>query len=188
VRYGEHPFEYHLDAVAALLREYGHEDFGLIAAAYLHDVVEDTPVTIEDVGEAFGTTVRDYVDAVTDIKHGPGGELLGNRRARQTLTYAKLRTIALKRGDAVVNLKLADRIANIEETLRIRSSHLGMYHGEHEFFTREITPAGGDPAMWARLNQLVAQLPSAIEEESARKRAERQAAHEARQLASRNRV
>lgn len=187
VRYGAHPFVYHLDAVANTLLAFGHDDAWLLAAAYLHDVVEDTPVTLDEISDAFGSIVRDYVDAVTDVKFDVNGVLVGNRRARQELTYAKLRVIAIKHGECVANLKLADRIANVEETIKTRSSHLGMYHGEHDFFTGNIWLVGGDLRMWEYLNALVDSLPILIAQESQRKRDERQAAHLARLAESQRR-
>jgi (p)ppGpp synthase/HD superfamily hydrolase len=169
VRYGDNPFEYHLDAVATILLAFGHDEYGVIAAAYLHDVVEDTPVTIQEVGQMYGFIIRDLVDAVTDMKVDANGVSLGNRRKRQSLTHAKLRAIAAKRvdGNVVVNLKLADRIANIEESLRTANMEkLGMYFTEHSLFVAEVSPAGGDPLMWSRLEMLIASIPAFKEQQA----------------------
>ena len=57
-RYGDQPYVVHLDAVAALLAPFGET---AQAIGYLHDVVEDTPVRLQAVREAFGDLVADCV-------------------------------------------------------------------------------------------------------------------------------
>ena len=51
-RYGEHPYGVHLQAVRAVLRDFGHGG-ALAVAAWLHDTVEDTAVTREQVEAHF---------------------------------------------------------------------------------------------------------------------------------------
>lgn len=153
--YGEHPFTYHLERVVGQLRKYGHEYDCLLAAGWLHDVVEDTPVTMQELADEFGTSVSLRVDAVTDVLVGPDGEALKNRRARQALTYAKLRRISATYPD-VIELKLADRLANMEASLDgVNVQHLSMYLTEHPYFCRQIGQCGGDAKMWDRLDHLV---------------------------------
>jgi (p)ppGpp synthase/HD superfamily hydrolase len=50
-KYGEHPYSVHLDAVANIAKPFGEL---AEVVAYLHDVVEDTDVTIEQVSAEFG--------------------------------------------------------------------------------------------------------------------------------------
>jgi hypothetical protein len=157
--YGAHPFSYHLDAVTDTLVKFGHADERLLAAAQLHDVVEDTPVTPQTIFDLFGLDVGSYVDAVTDIKVKPDGTPCKNRKERQQLTYAKLRDHAALRPE-VLNLKLADRIANVEASAAgINSRHFTMYQTEHPFFCREVGRVGGDEKMWAHLDRLVSLDP-----------------------------
>lgn len=59
------PYIEHPQAVAALLAEHGHGD-DVLAAALLHDVVEDSETTVEEVRERFGDTVADLVAALSD--------------------------------------------------------------------------------------------------------------------------
>lgn len=152
--YGAHSFDYHLSKVDEALARFGHTDETLRAAAWLHDVVEDTSVTLATISEQFGPLVAEYVDAVTDIKERPNGEPCKNRRERQLLTYAKLRTIAARYPE-VINLKLADRIANFEASATgINSQHFTMYQTEHPFFCRQLGAIGGDDRMWAALDRL----------------------------------
>lgn len=157
--YGTHDFDYHLNAVEQVLRRFGHEAETLLVAAHLHDVVEDTPTTFDELSEHFGFTVCRLVKGVTDVTHDEQGHPLPNRRARQTVTYQRLRSIAATHPN-VVHLKLADRIANVEASMvGINSRHLGMYVRENPFFCREIGAVGGDPKMWDHLDKLLAKDP-----------------------------
>jgi (p)ppGpp synthase/HD superfamily hydrolase len=53
----------------------------MIAAAWLHDVVEDTPVTLEDLHSEFGEGIAELVEALTDISRPEDG----NRRKRKAI-------------------------------------------------------------------------------------------------------
>jgi (p)ppGpp synthase/HD superfamily hydrolase len=59
-KYTGEPYIVHPIAVAELVRSVPHTP-EMIAAAYLHDVVEDTPVTIEEIREEFGPQVAELV-------------------------------------------------------------------------------------------------------------------------------
>ena len=60
------PYICHPVAVAGLLRDLGGGS-AMIAAGFLHDVVEDTPVTPEEIEERFGAEVRQLVEGVTKL-------------------------------------------------------------------------------------------------------------------------
>ena len=62
-RYGDHPYVWHLDAVAAIVAPYG-ETAQVIA--YLHDTVEDTATNLRDVQSTFGDHVAHCVDLLAD--------------------------------------------------------------------------------------------------------------------------
>lgn len=62
------PFTEHLRRVAALVEGFGGTEEE-IAAAWLHDVVEDTNVTIEDIRKEFGGSMAEIVDGLTDPVH-----------------------------------------------------------------------------------------------------------------------
>jgi (p)ppGpp synthase/HD superfamily hydrolase len=72
------PYEMHLKAVAELVTSVT-DDPVTIAAAWLHDTVEDTPVTIEEVEDQFGAEVAALVADMTDISRS----IDGNRAARK---------------------------------------------------------------------------------------------------------
>jgi len=62
---GGMPYVEHPVAVAALLEERGYDD-EVVAAALLHDVIEDSDTTLEEVRQEFGDGVAGYVGALTD--------------------------------------------------------------------------------------------------------------------------
>ena len=149
-RYGTHlPYHHHLASVVATLHRFGHDDPELVDAAWLHDTIEDTSVTSEDIAERFGVRVAELVWAVTN-------EDGANRGERHQKTYPKIAA----QGTDAITLKLADRIANTEAARDQRRSLLGMYVKEHPAFRTALRPAGGDPVMWDHLDALIAAQPS----------------------------
>ena len=83
-KYTGEPYITHPEAVGALVRAHGLSDTAVIAAL-LHDTVEDTSATIEDVEESFGTKVAEYVWYLTK----PPG-FVGNRATRKALDRDRL--------------------------------------------------------------------------------------------------
>ena len=69
-KYSDQPYFNHLHAVAELLREAGVEDLSVIAAAYLHDTVEDTDATMQQIIEEFGHDIAELVYWMTDSEEG----------------------------------------------------------------------------------------------------------------------
>ena len=144
------PYYKHLDDVYAVLGKFGFTPLThpvLCAAAYLHDVLEDTPTTPEYLKALFGDDVLTLVQAVTNE---PGE----NRKARHEKTYPKIR----KAGWWAMALKLADRIANVEASLAdTTGGKIGMYRKEHEGFKRALyTPTNEVlDSMWNHLNNLM---------------------------------
>jgi len=140
------PYTHHLAEVAAVVRRFHYDeklgytgDRDLLAAAWLHDVMEDTDTKYKEVAEMFGKRIADLVSAVTDEK-GP------NRQVRHALTYPKTRACP-----GAVTLKLADRIANVE-----RGGLLGdMYRKEYEDFRRALFTEGENVEMCPHLDKLM---------------------------------
>ncbi len=101
-------FVQHPIAVAQLLSDGGY-DGSLIAAAYLHDVVEKTDVNLDEIRARFGDGVADLVDCLSE---DPGIEGYGERKR------ALRRGILESGGDPVV-IYAADRVANMRDWLRV---------------------------------------------------------------------
>jgi (p)ppGpp synthase/HD superfamily hydrolase len=99
----EHPI-----AVANLLLDSGY-DGPMIAAAYLHDVVEKTDVELDEIRERFGPEVAGLVDQLSE---DPGLDGYGERKR------ALRRRILDSGGDSVV-IYAADRVANMRDWLKV---------------------------------------------------------------------
>ncbi len=87
-----------------------------ICAALLHDVVEDTSYTVEDIRNLFGDKIASLVDGLTKIKTALDNEdrLGGEMIASESLQAENFKRILLTMGDdvRVVLIKLADRLHN----------------------------------------------------------------------------
>ena len=79
-KYTQQPYSEHLASVARIVAAIT-DDEEMIAAAWLHDVVEDTPATLYDVETAFGKEVALLVENLTDVSK-PGD---GNRATRKAI-------------------------------------------------------------------------------------------------------
>ena len=101
------PYIIHPVAVADLLRDIGGSA-AVIAAGFLHDVVEDTEVTPEDVEAHFGEEVRALVEGVTKL----GGIHFTNHTEAQAENLRRM-FLAMASDIRVVLVKLADRLHNM---------------------------------------------------------------------------
>lgn len=138
--YGVLPYTHHLDKVELVLRRFGYGDNEvLMVSAWLHDIMEDCEVKKKTIEEIFGTDVADAVWRVTN----ESGE---NRKIRSLLTYPKIRG-----SETSIILKLADRIANVENG----GSMLGAYRKEYDDFKRGIYTPGIAEEMWKHLDELL---------------------------------
>lgn len=97
----------HPVAVARILAEM-HMDWQTIAAAILHDVLEDCDVEKEVLVEAFGETVADLVDGVTKIT-----KLKDKSKKRQEAENFSKMLLAMNNDIRVIVIKLADRLHNM---------------------------------------------------------------------------
>jgi len=98
----------HPVAVATELAELGLGTPTLIAAL-LHDTVEDTPATLEDVREGFGDQVAHLVDGVTKLDRLQ----VESKQEQQAETLRKM-IVAMAKDIRVLVIKLADRLHNME--------------------------------------------------------------------------
>ncbi len=92
------------------------EDRDLLAAAVLHDVVEDTPVTLEDIRERFGDRVASIVDVLTD-RYDPAHEGLAPGESWRLRKEDSLARIAAASRDAKI-VVLGDKLANMRAIAR----------------------------------------------------------------------
>ena len=146
-QYGNRPYSYHLDAVAAIASDYGET---ATIVAYLHDVVEDTPATQEELEQQFGLFVSQCVSILTDE---PGS----NRKEKKAKTYAKMAAV---RGDLELALiiKTADRLANINACIETNhQKKLQMYKEEHPVFKQAVYREGLCNNLWFELDAKINQ-------------------------------
>ena len=107
VRQSGEPYISHPVAVAAILADLGLDEVTL-AAALLHDAVEDTAVTLEQVLADFGTEVAAMVDGVTKLDR----VRFENKEAQQAASMRKM-LVAMAKDIRVLLIKLADRLHNM---------------------------------------------------------------------------
>ncbi len=108
------PFIIHCVAVAQILAEM-KLDPTTIAAALLHDVVEDTGVTLDDISAEFGPKVAELVDGVTKLKLLPTGVegMHGGKAGDREMEYLRKMFLAMGSDFRVILIKLADRLHNM---------------------------------------------------------------------------
>ena len=106
-RSGE-PYILHPIAVAKI----ASQEIGLgstsICAAFLHDVVEDTDYTVEDIQRQFGPKIAQLVEGLTKISGG----IFGDKASLQAENYRKL-LLTMSEDIRVVLIKMADRLHNM---------------------------------------------------------------------------
>ena len=123
--YGIYPYIYHIRQVYYIAKNFGLSD-EILVAAILHDVLEDSDFSYNDIKKAFGEEIAEIVYAITD-------ELGRNRYERKSKTYPKI-----KRNWKATIIKICDRIANINESIVSDPNRLQMYKKEHIEFTKAL--------------------------------------------------
>ncbi|MBC7944780.1 MAG: HD domain-containing protein, partial [Burkholderiales bacterium] len=124
-----HPYISHPLAVAKILAQW-HLDAQALAAALLHDVVEDTTVTKEQISAKFGKRVAELVDGVSKLDKIE----FQSAEDAQAENFRKM-LLAMARDVRVILIKLADRLHNMrtltamqpEEQRRIARETLEIY-------------------------------------------------------------
>ncbi|GAB3441795.1 HD domain-containing protein [Actinophytocola sediminis] len=103
---GEPYLDHLLEATCVLVAAIGVTDVDILRAAVLHDVVEDTACTLDEVRARFGDRVATLVDWVTKPPRGEG-------TSREQARAAYLDRLRDAPDDAIL-VKLADRLSNVQ--------------------------------------------------------------------------
>jgi hypothetical protein len=138
-KYTNQPYTSHLAAVAKTVASVT-DDEEMIAAAWLHDVVEDTPATIYDIEKAFGSGVAGLVDSLTDISK-PGD---GNRQVRKAID----RKHTARASSRAKTIKLADLIDNAIDITRHDNKFADVYLREMSALLEVLDE--GDSSLYKR--------------------------------------
>lgn len=142
----EVPYTFHLQSVVNVLERFGITEPIFICAAWLHDCIEDTNKSYNDIKKRFGEEVAEIVYCVTS-------ELGRNRKERNSKTYPKIRSNV----NAII-IKIADRIANIEYGIATDGKN-EMYKTEYKEFRDALYikfPGHEElERMWKHLDQLL---------------------------------
>jgi (p)ppGpp synthase/HD superfamily hydrolase len=146
-KYTGEDYYHHPKRVCEILDQHGHKDVETLAAALLHDVVEDTHVTQEQIIEYFGNDVAVLVGWLTKTEWDAPAP---PRAERKSFEIARL-----KDAPAVVKtIKLADRYDNLPSVIEHDPKFAPVIVAE----TRELLDealVGGCPVLWAKLDKIV---------------------------------
>ena len=108
-KYSNQPYQVHLEEVASIVASVS-DDENMIVAAWLHDVVEDTPATLGDLQKEFGVSIAKLVEQLTDISRPSDG----NRVKRKEID----RLHSAQGSESAKTIKLADLIDNCQDITR----------------------------------------------------------------------
>lgn len=128
-KYSGEPYIVHPIEVMKIVMTVDHDD-AMLSAALLHDVVEDTEVTIEEIEQAFGPDIADLVSDLTDVSRPADG----NRKARKTLDREHSATASAR----AQTIKLADLISNSSDITRNDPSFAKVYLAEKRLLLKVL--------------------------------------------------
>ena len=120
-------------------------DENMIAAALLHDVVEDTIVTIEDISKNFGSYIASLVDDLTDISKPSDG----NREVRKTID----RQHTAKASNEAKTIKLADLIDNSVSIIKNDPKFAKVYMREKKLLLEVLV--GGNKQLYKEASSII---------------------------------
>lgn len=138
-KYTGAPYIVHPIEVMEIVKTVKHDD-AMLAAALLHDVVEDTSVTIEIITAEFGDDVASLVDDLTDVSRPEDG----NRKLRKGLD----RDHSAQSSARAQTVKLADLISNSSDILVNDPNFAKVYIAEKKLLMKVLTK--GDPILFGR--------------------------------------
>ena len=144
-KYTGEPYIYHPIAVANVIRDVPHDE-DMIVAAILHDVVEDTDRTFEEIAKIWGGEVCDLVYWLTDISTPK----CGNRKERKLLDRNHIKNAPVK----AKTIKLADLINNTESITTHDKDFARVYMKEKRLLLDDALKEGC-PILWQNADAIV---------------------------------
>jgi guanosine-3',5'-bis(diphosphate) 3'-pyrophosphohydrolase len=152
-KYSDEPYIRHPARVAARIADLGM-DAEVVAAAWLHDVVEDCDVAVAHLAERFGERIARLVGHLSEPRKTPGGP----RRAERKAAYRR-RLLVLQGRDAidVHTVKAADCLDNVPSVRDNDPGFWSVYGREIELLANVLTLADAD--LLAELRHALATRP-----------------------------
>jgi hypothetical protein len=120
-KYADKPYIYHLEKVVGQLESAGIDDPMTLATAYLHDVIEDTNVTQDQIQEIFGVEIANNVELLSGSK-------------KDHHVYCGVSKIARQ-------VKIADRIANQNQSINDTEKKFHLiwkYITDHKYIAKNL--------------------------------------------------
>lgn len=144
-KYTDEPYIVHPAAVAELVRSVTDDEI-MLAAAWLHDTVEDTPTTLQDIESHFGEPVARLVSMLTD-------SVQPNARNRAARKLAHFRHTANASPEAQT-IKLADIIDNTQSIVHFDPHFARVYLVEKRIQINLLKQ--GDARLWQQASIVIA--------------------------------
>lgn len=138
-KYSLEPYDVHLKDVAEIVASAGG-DPEMVAAAWLHDVVEDTPASFLDIEREFGPELAELVMELTDVSRPSDG----NRATRKAIDRARLAGVSGR----AKTVKLADLIDNCRDVCKHDPEFARVYLTEMASLLEVL--AEGDQTLYRR--------------------------------------
>ena len=151
-KYTNQAYDAHLKAVVDIVATVT-DQAEVLAAAWLHDTLEDTPATYDDLENEFGTEVADLVTELTDVSRASDG----NRAVRKAIDRAHL---ARASRDAKT-VKLADLIDNCRDIVK-HDTKFGRVFVTEATALLEVL-GDGDPQLYARATKIIAKSAKTLQ-------------------------
>jgi (p)ppGpp synthase/HD superfamily hydrolase len=143
-KYTNEPYIVHPAEVVQILKTRPH-DPEMVAAAWLHDVVEDTGVSIEVIRAEFGSKVSDLVGWLTDVSRPEQG----NRATRKAIDRAHTASAPSE----AQTIKLCDLISNTRSIVEHDPEFARVYLAEKRLLLEVMTKA--DPELMRRAREQI---------------------------------
>lgn len=137
-KYTGEPYIRHPEAVVALLKTVPHTP-EMVCAAWLHDVVEDCDIPLDDIVRVFGHKVADLVEQLTDVSRPSDGY----RAARKAIDRAHTAAASSE----AKTIKLADLIDNSRSIIERDPKFAKVYLEEKRLLLEVLV--SGDPTLFA---------------------------------------
>lgn len=143
-KYTNEPYIVHPAAVAEIVKTVPHTE-AMVAAAWLHDTVEDTDATIADIEAEFGNEVAELVAWLTAVSQPEDG----NRKARKAID----RKHTAEAPPAAKTIKLADVIHNSASIMEHDPNFARVYLEEKRLLLEVLSE--GDPELYRQAEAIL---------------------------------